>query len=152
MRKDYIFLFFLVVATVAWAQPKSATVTFLDGSSFEGYADITQKLKIEFRMNLDDEPDTFDGYDVKRISFNEKPYDIYEYVFIDKKPELLIVLSEGELIAYAKYIESFSTQKTKRQLEREDYINGPPANNGYFTSINGQFMHVGGSYSYKKSH
>ncbi|MBK5214908.1 MAG: hypothetical protein JJE55_14775 [Flavobacteriaceae bacterium] len=151
MRRCFIFIFFLVFATSSWAQPKLATITFIDGSLYEGFADITQKLNIEFRLNLDEEPDTFDGFDVKRISFNEKPYEVFEYIFIDKKPELLIVLSEGELVAYAKYIESFSTQKTERQLANEDYINAPKSGS-YSTSFNGQNIRIGGPYSLKISH
>lgn len=151
MRSNFFFIIFLVLAITSWSQPKQATITFIDGSSYEGFADITQKLKIEFRIDINEAPDTFDGFDVKRISFSEMPYEVFEYVFIDHKPELLIVLSEGELIAYAKYMESFSTQKTKRQLANEDYING--TNSGsYRTSFNGQNISMGGTYSFKKSH
>lgn len=151
MRRDFFFIFFIAIASTTWAQPKQATITFIDGSSYEGFADITQKLKIEFRIDINEAPATFDGFDVKRISFNEMPYEVFEYVFIDKKPELLIVLSEGELIAYAKYMESFSTKKTKRQLANEDYINGT-LNSNSVASFNGQNISIGGPYSFKNSH
>lgn len=151
MKMCVFFILLLILATPLFSQPKAATITFIDGFKYEGFADITQKLKIEFRLNPDDKPDTFDYLDVKRLAFDEKPYETFEYVFIGNKPELLIVLSEGELIAFAKYADSFSTQKTEKQLAREDYINHD--NTGlYPTQFNGHMIGIGTKYSLKNSH
>lgn len=149
MKRSFHILLLLISVTPLWSQPKAAIITFIDGSKYEGFAEITQKLKIEFRLNPGDHPDIFDDLDVRRLAFNEKPYEVFEYVDVGKKPELLIVLSEGDLIAYAKYRESFSTQKTKRQLAREDYINH---NNTVFHQAPFNMQMSNTTYSLKNSH
>ncbi len=114
---------FILLSVAMICQPQPAEVTLADGSTFEGFADITKDDIIEFRMSLSDEPANMDGLDLKRVAFLEYPYDVFEYVFIKRRFKLLKLVAEGSINAYAQYPESFSTQKSDAQKKRENYIN-----------------------------
>ena len=120
--RNNLFFFFLTVVTLINAQAP-AEIILADGSKFEGFADITKKDEIEFRIVLEDEPDVLDGLDVKRLQFTDYPNDTYEFVYIKNRFKLLKLIAEGSINAYAQYPESFSTQKSEGQKKREDYIN-----------------------------
>ncbi len=112
-----------------FSQPLAAKIFLIDQTDFNGYADILKNGKIEFRIEFDEEPTIFDEFDLRRIEFKESN-DIFEYVLVENKSLLLKVVSESDVTVYAKYPESFSTQKTERELAKEDYINREYAYNG----------------------
>jgi len=118
MKKIIYFLFFIIINQLI-AKPNPAIMIFNGGSAFEGYADINQENKIEFRLELTDNIEIFDGFDIKRIEFNEEPFSIYEYHYINNKYILLEVISEGEIKALRRDIFSYSTKKTSKQLTKE---------------------------------
>ncbi len=121
MKQSFLVFFILFMGTTIAQIP--AEITLHDGAKFEGFADITSKDKIEFRITLDEAPETFDGLDIIKVEFRKEPFGIYEYVYMKNRFKLLKIESVGEIIVYAQYPESFSTQKSKAQLKREDYIN-----------------------------
>lgn len=137
--KNLIFPLLLFFCISSFCQPLAAKIFLIDQSEFNGYADILKNGKIEFRSGLNDEPTVFDEFDLKRIEFKDSEI-IYEYVFVENKFNLLKVISEGAITVYAKEAESFSTQKTERQLAKEDYINRE-----YFSDA----FHKEGSYRVK---
>ena len=120
--KNLILPVILFFSISSFGQPLAAKIYLIDQSEFNGYADISKKEKIEFRIDLNDEPTVFDEFDLKRIEFKDSE-NVFEYVLVEKKFHLLKVISEGAVIVYAKESESFSTQKTERELAKEDYIN-----------------------------
>lgn len=120
--KNLIFHFLIFFSISSFCQPLAAKIYLIDQSEFTGYADILKNGKIEFRIDLNDEPTVFDEFDLKRIDFKDSE-NSFEYVLYVKKFLLLKVIFEGAVIAYAKESESFSTKKTERELAKEDYIN-----------------------------
>ncbi len=117
--KKKLFLLFIVFTIQILAQPIPATMIFKGGSTFEGFADINKENKIEFRLELTDEFEIFDSFDIKRIEFKDEPFSIYEYHYINNKFVLLEVISEGEIKALRRDIFSYSTKKTSKELAKE---------------------------------
>jgi len=133
LNKYFLCLIMSLAGMSLMAEPENAKVTFLDGYEVTGYADITKNDKIEFRLELNETPDTFDEFDVKRLDFLEEPRVSFEYVDIRNSGyKLLKVVSEGPVIAYVQTTASFSTQKTARQLAKEDYLNGEFTRSGSY--------------------
>ena len=93
-----------------FGQSTEARLILLDSSEFDGYGKIIRGNKILFRMDLDDEPDKWDGSQVKRIEFDQGFKIVaYEYVKIGRySPKLYRVIEPGFMTLYA-YDESYWT-------------------------------------------
>lgn len=133
--KPFFFIAIFLINGLILAQPKAAEITLIDGSTYRGFADITQKELVEFRMEMTDEPETFDGFDIKRVYFVTAPYNTFEFVFIRSDYRLLHVISQGEITAYAQYPQRLSPNRDEPKIKRhekrgvEKYID----NTGNFT-------------------
>ena len=93
-----------------YGQSIETRLILLDSSEFEGYGKIIKGNKILFRMDLEDEPDKWDGTQVKRIEFDHGFKIVaFEYVKIGNyKPTLYRVIEPGFMTLYA-YDESYWT-------------------------------------------
>ena len=152
MKKTFFLLFFLVI-NYLFAQPIPATITFIDESTFDGFADINENNEIEFRLNLEDDFDLLNSLDITRVEFKNEPYNLYQYITLKNKTKLLKVISEGEITAYELDIFSYSTKKTFEQLTKEEHKRrGIPYNNSS-TNYNGTGSYsasIAGGFTFKK--
>ncbi|OED39489.1 hypothetical protein AB832_04040 [Flavobacteriaceae bacterium (ex Bugula neritina AB1)] len=89
------------------SQDKEAEIFFKDGTSLHGFGMIYKNNKIKFKLFLDDEPDIWTHLMVKGIVFYDYNHGgMYEYVVLKPggSPQLLEVLSEGEVTLYANVL------------------------------------------------
>ena len=109
MKWILIFLFFLVDINLN-AQDARCILLFNDGTSIEGFGDI-KRNKIRFRVDLEDEADTWDYTLVKGITIAKVEY---EYVLLKTKsriPKLLKVIRDGEIRLYTEISSSNTVKK-----------------------------------------
>ncbi|WP_420399784.1 hypothetical protein [Flagellimonas sp.] len=101
--KSFVTLFLILLAAKVNGQSTEARLILLDSTEFEGYAKVLKNNKILFRMDLEDEPDTWTSEQVRRIEFdNGFKIIAYEYVkFGESRPGLYRVIEPGFLSLYA---------------------------------------------------
>jgi len=97
-----LIIFFLIYNSNA--QELKATIHFRDGTSLDGYGYI-QKNSIKFRLESDEEYDTWTDLMVKEIDFFwYKNHQTFRYVDLKNKLKhtLLKVIVQGEYVLYGK--------------------------------------------------
>jgi hypothetical protein len=123
------------------SQTQDAKIFFADGDTLDGLGMIFRpamampgsETKIKFRLSLDAEPDIWTYREITRIEFYEfNQKRVFEYLLFPpyKTPELLEVVTEGEVKLYATF-------------EATNNIN-PIAGNGATVSAGGQTMGIPG--------
>lgn len=108
--KKKILLLCLLVFTAFGinSQNHKGKLLFTDGTSLEGFGELTKKGKIKFRISLDDEPDIWDDTIVSGVVFYNLDFDVeFEYVTIrnDSSPKLMRVIRKGEVTLYGEDVE-----------------------------------------------
>ncbi|MEP0263176.1 hypothetical protein [Dokdonia sp.] len=106
MIQRFIMLIIFFLMYNSYAQKLKATIHFRDGTSLEGYG-YTQKNKIKFRLESEEEYDTWTDLMVKEIDFFwYKNQQTFRYVDIKNrlKYTLLKVIIEGEYTLYGKLV------------------------------------------------
>ena len=106
MKRIFV-IFIYFIANTLFSQNQEATIYFADGTSLDGFGMIDGN-KIKFRISLNDKPDSWDSDFVNGIKFYGFEFIAdYEYAKInrsDSKPELLRVLTKGNVSLYSTEI------------------------------------------------
>jgi len=102
MKPFFLLLFF---TCICYTQKREAIITFVDSTTFEGYAELTAFNRVKFRLDLEDEPDKLGPKEILQVEFvGAMKNSVYRYVRYEPKGiyMLLKVIEDGELALYAK--------------------------------------------------
>lgn len=111
MKIILVFLIFLSSST-GIGQEIKATIYFRDGSSFEGFGYIYKNNQIKFRLESQEEYETWTDLLIKEIAFHSySGSTLFRYVDLRNNSyyKLLKVLADGEFTLYAKMKNSYTT-------------------------------------------
>ncbi len=100
MKKTLILIISILSFGLTISQNKKAELFFKDGTSIEGYAKITAKDQIKFRVSLDQKADKWTELMIESLTMYEYGIAVkYQYVSLspDKPSILLRVLAEGKV-------------------------------------------------------
>ena len=130
MKALYLLLFF---TSLCYTQKREAIITFVDSTTFDGYAELCGSNRIKFRTNLEDKPDKLGPKEILQVEFiGAFDNEVYRYVRYRSSSGvnmLLKVLEEGPITLYAK--------ESKRAV-----------GGGLHNPADGSFQH--GSYEFEK--
>jgi hypothetical protein len=137
MKLTIVLCFFI---TICAAQKREAIITFVDSTTFDGYAELTSLNRIKFRPNLEDKPDKLGPKEILQVEFiGSLNNTIYRYVRYKSKGiyMLLKVIEDGTLSLYVKerkriknnlglpnkhFDESLNIPISRRSNEYEKYV------------------------------
>lgn len=119
--KNKILILFLFSTIVIKAQYMEAEIIFNDNVPIEGFGYITTDNEIVFTLDQNEEPDIWTNLMAKGITFYGFEMTTYfEYIQLseDKKPELLEIVTKGEVSLYAKIT---SNKYYRNNLKKNNY-------------------------------